>query len=130
VTATCVHVACDRPQRARTLCEMHYGQLKRSGLGPLIRQPPRQAKGVQLRAQLGENTACVDCGAVPWGGGMRCWDHFKERVRNRESEVARTSTPHVCTRHEPSVTCYTMDRCRCHGCRQAKADYAADREAA
>jgi hypothetical protein len=112
VTATCVHVACDRPQRARTLCEMHYGQLKRSGLGPLIRQPPRQAKGVQLRAQLGENTACVDCGAVPWGGGMRCWDHFKARCDQRlEVHVARA---------EPSAAGYGQG-CRCAGCRRGAA---------
>jgi hypothetical protein len=89
VTNVCVHVGCDRPQRARTLCEKHYGQLKRAGLGPLMRQPPRQAQGVQLDAQLGQNSNCVDCGQKPWHGGMRCWDCFKARVVVNDRKRAR-----------------------------------------
>ena len=125
MTKTCVHVGCDRPQRARTLCEKHYMQLKRAGLPNYIRQPPRQAKGLQLDCQLGRNRTCVDCGDEPFGGGMRCFPCFKQRVRARELELVRTSGPHTCTKHEPSVACYTIDRCRCHGCRTAKSDYAA-----
>jgi hypothetical protein len=108
----CVHVACDRPQRARTLCEMHYGQLKRSGLGPLQRQQPRQAKGVRLDAQLGQNSNCVDCGAKPFGGGMRCWEHFKARCDERAGTHLSSATP--------SAAGYASG-CRCAGCRRGAA---------
>jgi hypothetical protein len=69
MTDTCVHVGCVKVQRARRLCEQHYQQLKRSGLGQLERKQPRRATGLELDCQLGRNTACVDCGEQPWGGG-------------------------------------------------------------
>jgi hypothetical protein len=80
---TCAHVACDRSTRARGLCEMHYGQLKRAGLPPAVRRQPRQASGLQLDCQLGRNTRCVDCGDLPFGGGMRCLTCFQHRVSVR-----------------------------------------------
>jgi hypothetical protein len=112
MTATCVHVACDRPQRARTLCEMHYQQLKRSGLGPLKRVQPRQARGLQLDCQLGQNTECVDCGDSPYGGGMRCVPCFQKRV----DEKAGSHTMEV----PPGLTAYKYG-CRCRRCRVASA---------
>jgi hypothetical protein len=118
MTNICVHVACDRPQRARTLCEKHYTQLKRSGLPTLIRQPPRKATGVRLDAQLGQNRNCVDCGEPPWGGGMRCWDHFKARCGQN------AGTEHLCTRHPAGASCYQICRCRCEECREGKRQYA------
>jgi hypothetical protein len=90
MTDVCVHVGCERRKRARQLCEMHYQQLKRDGLGQLRRTKPKQATGVQLDAQLGQNTNCVDCGRAPWHGGMRCWDCFKARIVAREGQAART----------------------------------------
>lgn len=88
---TCEHEAgCSRPSRARGLCEMHYGRLKREGLGQLKRRPPARASGVRALAQEGKNTACVDCGADPWGGGMRCLPHFQRRATERRRREARS----------------------------------------
>jgi hypothetical protein len=114
MTATCVHVGCDRPQRARTLCEMHYGQLKRAGLPTLMRTAPRQATGLQLDCQLGRNTACVDCGHRPYGGGMRCVPCFQKRV----DEKSGTHTSHLPT----GVQAYEGG-CRCRRCRIAAARF-------
>ena len=107
MTDTCVHVGCDRPQRARTLCQMHYQQLKRSGLPTYIRKQPRQAKGLQLDCQLGRNRSCVDCGDEPFGGGMRCLTCFQKRCDERQGT-------HMSDR-EPGVSAYT-DGCRCRRC--------------
>ena len=111
MTDVCVHIGCDRTQRARRLCEMHYQQLKRNGLGELKRKPPRVAKGVQLDAQLGQNTNCVDCGDKPFSGGMRCWACFKARCDRN------AGTEHLCTRHPAGPSCYQICRCRCGECR-------------
>jgi hypothetical protein len=115
---TCAHVACDRSTRARGLCEMHYGQLKRAGLPPAVRRQPRQASGLQLDCQLGRNTRCVDCGDLPFGGGMRCLTCFQQRVKVRLDEEGT----HECGKHQQSSTCYRACRCRCGGCRRAVAD--------
>jgi hypothetical protein len=112
---TCAHVACDRSTRARGLCEMHYGQLKRAGLPPAVRRQPRQASGLQLDCQLGRNTRCVDCGDLPFGGGMRCLTCFQHRVSVRLD----TETAHECVAHMPSTNCYRTCRCRCRECREA-----------
>jgi hypothetical protein len=112
MTETCVHVACDRPQRARTLCEMHYQQLKRSGLGELQRKKPRQADGLKRDAQLGQNRCCVNCGDRPFGGGMRCLPCFQKRV----DEKAGEHTLEV----PPGLTAYKYG-CRCRRCRIASA---------
>jgi hypothetical protein len=139
MTETCVHALCERPQRARRLCEMHYGRLKRAGLGELQRTPPRRADGVRLDAQLGQNSNCVNCGAKPWGGGMRCWTCFKVRVDERAVEVSRsvrTDVPvrsgfaHECRKHQPGVACYVKCRCRCSQCQDAKARYVRERRVA
>ena len=114
MTATCVHVACDRPQRARTLCEMHYGRLKRAGLPTLMRTPPRQATGLQLDCQLGRNESCVDCGDTPYGGGMRCIGCFQKRV----DEKSGTHTSLLPT----GVQAY-QEGCRCRRCRIAAARF-------
>ena len=73
--------------------------------------------GVMEMARLGTNPACVDCGDVPFGGGMRCWDCFKARCAPAEK------VEHVCTKHVSGVACYTICRCRCDECREAKSVY-------
>jgi hypothetical protein len=85
----CVHIGCDRPQRARRLCEAHYAKLKRSGLGPVQRKQPEKPTGLKAMAQAGLNRSCVDCRAKPWAGGMRCWPCFKGRVAERADSVRR-----------------------------------------
>jgi hypothetical protein len=80
---------CDRPLRARGLCEMHYQKEKRAGLGELQRAKPRRAEGVELLAQKGENRCCVDCGDRPWGGGMRCLPCFQRRCKERQEQLER-----------------------------------------
>jgi hypothetical protein len=80
---------CDRPSRARGLCEMHYQKEKRAGLGELKRAKPKLAEGVELLAQKGENRCCVDCGDRPWGGGMRCLPCFQQRCRDRQEMLER-----------------------------------------
>lgn len=110
MTDTCVHVGCDRLQRARRLCPMHYQQLKRQGLGDLQRKQPRKATGVVLDAQLGQNSNCVDCGQKPWSGGMRCWACFKRQCDYRAGSHT-VDTP-------PGVSGYSAG-CRCRVCRTA-----------
>jgi hypothetical protein len=139
MTDTCVHMMCDRPQRARRLCERHYMQLKRAGLGELERKQPRRAQGIQLDAQLGQNSNCVNCGRKPWGGGMRCWPCFKGRVAERADSVRRSggnvwdedapqpAVSHSCRKHEPAVVCYVKCGCRCGECRRYKSDYAREK---
>jgi hypothetical protein len=121
MTDVCVHIGCERPQRARTLCEMHYGRLKRAGLGTLHRKQPRQAQGIQLDAQLGQNSNCVDCGAKPFGGGMRCLRCFQVRCDARAELRRSLPSVHECTVHRPSMYCYKACQCRCSGCRADKA---------
>jgi len=85
----CVHVGCGSKQRSRRLCERHYQQLKRSGLGPLQRKQPARASGVQLWAQEGRNPDCVDCGDRPLFGGLRCLPCFQLRCDERSIYRAR-----------------------------------------
>jgi hypothetical protein len=89
MTDLCVHLQCDRVSRARGLCEKHYGQLKRAGLGPLMRKEPARPSGLQGLCQLGQNRSCVDCGDSPWGGGMRCLPCFQRRVEVRRAALER-----------------------------------------
>jgi len=89
MTDVCVHVMCEKPKRARGLCDMHYGRLKRAGLGELRRESPKRATGVRLDAQLGQNSNCVDCGQKPYGGGMRCLPCFQVRCDIRAERRAR-----------------------------------------
>jgi hypothetical protein len=136
----CVHVGCVKPQRARRLCDMHYGRLKRAGLGELQRTPARRAQGVQLDAQLGQNSNCVGCGQKPWSGGMRCWACFKKRVAERAESVRRSGgnvwdeeapqfpVSHSCRKHEPALVCYVKCGCRCDECRRLKSEYYKARE--
>jgi hypothetical protein len=117
---------CERPHRARGVCEMHYGRLKRGGLGELQRRQPRQATGLQLDCQLGQNHNCVDCGAVrPFGGGMRCLPCFQVRCEERAARLG-----HACLKHAAGASCYKMCQCRCGECRDAIAMYARQRRAA
>lgn len=66
----------------------------------------------QLDAHALQNTNCVDCGARPYAGGMRCWSCFKSRCDQRrrphEADVA------------PSVAGYKQG-CRCDACRSSSA---------
>ena len=90
MTETCVHVGCDRAQRARRLCSMHYVQLKRNGLPPLVeRKRPAKPVGLRQLAQEGRNRACVDCYREPYGGGLRCLPCFQVRCRERSDREAR-----------------------------------------
>jgi len=122
VTATCVHVACDRPQRARTLCERHYAQLKRSGLGPLQRKKPSKAEGLQLWAQEGTNRECVECGEAPLFGGMRCLTCFQVRA-----DWKRQTVPHRFP-EPPSYSSYKRG-CKCRECQDYCAAYTRGRRA-
>jgi hypothetical protein len=71
------------------------------------------------KARAGENTACVDCRATPYAGGLRCWDCFKARCDER------VGPEHVCVRHPAGASCYQRGcRCRCADCREAKRSYA------
>lgn len=85
----CELVVCDRPSRARGLCDMHYQKEKRSGLGELVRRVPTVAVGVEALAQKGANRCCVGCGDPPFGGGMRCLPCFQQRCRERQEQLAR-----------------------------------------
>jgi hypothetical protein len=121
----CEKDGCERPQRARQLCEMHYMQLKRAGLGPLRRKQPRQAEGLKRDCQLGQNFNCVDCGQKPYGGGMRCLTCFQVRCEERAEKSA-----HACGKHAAGTSCYSMCKCRCGECRDAIKMYARQRRAA
>lgn len=66
-------------------------------------------------AQAGLNRACVDCGDLPFAGGMRCLPCFQHRVDTRLSEG------HGCLEHGPSMVCYVSCRCRCAACRKESA---------
>jgi hypothetical protein len=85
----CELEGCDRPSRARGLCEMHYQKEKRAGLGELQRAKPKLAEGVEALAQKGENRCCVWCGNPPWGGGMRCLPCFQRRCKERQEQLER-----------------------------------------
>jgi hypothetical protein len=85
----CGQAGCARAVRARGLCEMHYGRLKRAGLGELHRAAPRQPSLLERLAQEGRNRQCVDCGDLPLFGGMRCLDCFQVRCDERSSYGAR-----------------------------------------
>jgi len=127
MTDVCVHVMCERPRRARGLCEMHYGRLKRAGLGELRRSKAGRPSGVKLDAQQGINRNCVDCGQQPYGGGMRCLPCFQLRCDMRAAQLRKTSEVHTCVKHDPSPGCYVRCQCRCAGCRAAKSEYAKER---
>ena len=114
----CEAEGCGRVQRARHLCEMHYGQLKRAGLGTLQRQKPRPPTALERDCQLGLNGSCVDCGDVPFGGGMRCLWCFQVRCDRRQVDLLAQGGPHYCLRHEPSLRCYKDCECRCDRCRE------------
>jgi hypothetical protein len=87
----CLREGCERSQRARQLCDMHYTQLKRAGLSPLKKKQPKRASGRQLDAQLGQNSNCVDCGERPLFGGMRCLPCFQVRCAERSDREARVA---------------------------------------
>jgi len=74
---------CDRPARARGLCEMHYTRLKRRGLDAAGRRKPRPHTTLERLAQEGRNSACIDCGVPPMFGGMRCEGCFQVRCDER-----------------------------------------------
>lgn len=57
-----------------------------------------------------QNTACVECGAEPLFGGMRCLACFRDRIDLKRQGL------HVCDRHEPCVNCYQQCGCRCGQC--------------
>jgi hypothetical protein len=73
-----------------------------------------------LDAQAGQNTNCVDCGAKPFSGGMRCWACFKQRCDVRAEQRRAMPSVHECQVHRPSMYCYKACRCRCYGCRTDK----------
>ena len=108
----CLIEGCGRRQRARQMCEMHYGQAKRAGLGELRRKMPERASGRKLDAQQGINSNCVDCWEKPYAGGMRCLPCFQARCD------ARAGTHSVVQR--PGTAGYAAG-CRCRGCREAAA---------
>jgi hypothetical protein len=85
----CGEAACARPVRARGVCEMHYGRMKRAGLGELQRATPRQPSTLERLAQEGRNRQCVGCGDLPLFGGMRCLRCFRLRCDERSSYGAR-----------------------------------------
>lgn len=70
--------------------------------------------GRELDAQLGQNTNCVDCGRIPWHGGMRCWTCFKRRVDQRAATAEHEYD------QPPSLTTYKKG-CRCRSCRRVVA---------
>jgi len=65
-------------------------------------------------ARAGLNMSCVDCGASPFGGGMRCLGCFQARARKRAGEH---------TSSEPVSYSTYAGGCRCRGCKKASADY-------
>ena len=84
----CDQDGCDRKSRARGMCEMHYGRLKRKGLGEVERSKPKQASLLERLAQEGRNRCCVDCGDVTLFGGMRCLKCFRARAHERKKAAA------------------------------------------
>jgi hypothetical protein len=116
---TCLHLQCDRQPRARGLCNAHYMALKRGGLPPLERRKPTKPLGIKELAQKGLNTSCVDCGAEPYGGGMRCLPCFGKRCDERAKSLSRA---HLFPDRKVGSGAY-KDGCRCEGCRESNAVY-------
>lgn len=108
----CAHMMCDNAARKRGLCSTHYSRMHYARTGPVTT--------LDELCQAGLNRACVDCGAVPFGGGRRCLTCFQDRAdRNRGEHVAN---------EPPSATSYSQG-CRCRECKLASAEYARERRA-
>lgn len=71
--------------------------------------------------RAGENPRCVDCGDTPFGGGMWCVECFGLNCERRAAEQRARGELHECGRHGFSLACYNHCKCRCEGCRAAKA---------
>lgn len=69
---------CDRSLYSRGLCKPHWKEAKPRGFDIPLPSDPK------LLAQMGKNGECVDCGADPLFGGMRCTGCFKRRCDERE----------------------------------------------
>lgn len=67
----CWVAGCDRPARGRGLCQTHYQRWRVHG--DVCADVPIPAKPGQIQEYLNPPPpACVDCGAVTWGGTIRC----------------------------------------------------------
>lgn len=75
----------------------------------------RKATGMELDAQLLQNTNCADCGHPPYAGGMRCWTCFKKRVDARAAHDDHRGDD------RPSPSGYKRG-CRCRGCTNASSN--------
>ncbi|HEY7823345.1 MAG TPA: hypothetical protein VIG24_10945 [Acidimicrobiia bacterium] len=103
----CVNLMCDERQAQDGLCAAHWMRLANSRDGEMVTT-------LKERCQAGVNTACVDCGSSPFGGGMRCLSCFQSLARQRAGEHTIAEPP--------SYGTYTMG-CRCRDCKRASANY-------
>jgi hypothetical protein len=116
---TCLHLQCSKRPTARGLCNAHYLSLKRRGLPPLERRKPSRPTNIQELVRAGLNEKCVDCDAVPYGGGMRCLPCFGKRCDERAKSLSRA---HLFPDRKPGDAAY-RDGCRCEQCKECHAGY-------